>query len=81
MSVATITTFPVSSLNSNNSTNSNNNDTPKNDHNNNINNDHKNIRIYIKYKGTLLCHLLKFKCKHRCCGSIYKYMWKMHHYC
>ena len=26
----------------------------------------KNMRIYIKQKETLLCHLLKFKCKRRC---------------
>ena len=60
--------------NSNNSTNSNNNDNPKNDNNNINNNEHENMRIYIKQKRTLLCHLLKFKYKRRCCGSIYKQM-------
>ena len=51
----------------------NNNDDIKNDDNNINNNGHKNMRIYIKQKRTL-CHLLKFKCKRKCCDSIYKQM-------
>ena len=54
--------------NNNNNTNSNNNDNHNNDNNNN-NNDHKNLEIYIKYKRTLLYHLLSFKGKYSSCGS------------